>query len=483
MFDFYIKLNEFISIGNAETDTKEEIRHKQTFFILALSICTTAFISGIIGLFLSYELPVLVSFSCTVIFSFLVLLFSKTKKLYFIQYPLLLFILIFPFVFIWTLKGTDFLVIWACFTPIFSIFYTKNKSLVWYFLFLFLIFISILIEYYANTITFRLSDTNEKIKNLISFSIGFSIIYFMIRSINFRYENALILNLEKSKRNEEIMIKAFKQLRERENKLTELNSELNSTVDLLHAQKKELERALFELKEAQTHLVHSEKMASIGILTSGVAHELNNPLNFIHTGVLALTAHLEDFFKKELDDLAPFFKIIEEGVNRATSIVKALNQFSRSVEKMDEKVNVHDVIDNCLAMVVTQTRNKVTIEKKFMDGVTICLGNGGKLHQAFLNIITNAIQAIKTKGTIEILTSSENGLIKIKIKDSGVGIAKENLNRISTPFFTTKEIGQGTGLGLSITYKIIAEHNGTIEVDSDERKGTEFTINIPEVTL
>ena len=129
-----------------------------------------------------------------------------------------------------------------------------------------------------------------------------------------------------------------------------------------------------------------------------------------------------------------------------------------------------------------QIRNYITVRKKYTYDPVVCLGNGGKLHQAFLNLLTNAIQAIENEGDIQISTESINGNLLIYIKDTGVGISEENMAKISTPFFTTKDPGKGTGLGLSITYKIITDHKGSIQIKSEINKGSEFIVSIPSAT-
>jgi signal transduction histidine kinase len=233
------------------------------------------------------------------------------------------------------------------------------------------------------------------------------------------------------------------------------------------------------LQRAQEQLVQAEKMASLGVLSAGVGHEINNPLNFIKGGVNALANHLKTQHKNFDEEVKPFIDIINEGVNRATAIVKGLSHFSRQNKKYDEACDLHKIIDNCLLILNSKLKHKAAVEKTFAPSLPTFLGNEGQLHQAILNILSNAEQAITEKGRMQITTSVEKDHIKLVIADNGHGISKENLSKISDPFFTTKAPGEGTGLGLSITYKIIADHKGKILVSSELNKGTEFVLLFP----
>ncbi len=251
----------------------------------------------------------------------------------------------------------------------------------------------------------------------------------------------------------------------------------------LHHANDELKATLEDLRKAQEQLIQAEKMASLGVLSAGVGHEINNPLNFIKGGVNALSSQLltkDEHIQKEV---LPYIDIINEGVNRATAIVKGLSHFSRQTVDQNEKCDVHAILDNCLLMLNSKLKHKVTVEKEYSHDPLMMHGNEGQLHQALLNILSNAEQAIPHKGTIRIATQISEKQMRIAISDTGSGIAKEILNRISDPFFTTKEPGKGTGLGLSIAYKIIDDHKGKIYVTSDLDIGTEFVILFPTDTL
>ncbi len=264
-----------------------------------------------------------------------------------------------------------------------------------------------------------------------------------------------------------------------EEELMQLNEQLQITNDNLYKQTKVLEDTIEKLKEAQAQLIQSEKMASVGILTSGIAHEINNPLNFIQGGKTAIELYLTDNLKEHLPQIAPLLEMINIGIVRSVKIIQSLNHFSRSTENFTEKCKLHEIIDNCLIMINHQIKHRITIEKKYTEEPYNILGNDGKLHQLFLNILTNAEQAIEDTGTISIATKIEYNKIKVLVTDSGCGIPKELLTKITDPFFTTKDPGKGTGLGLSIALSIVKEHNGTLGYKSEVNKGTTVIITLP----
>ena len=241
----------------------------------------------------------------------------------------------------------------------------------------------------------------------------------------------------------------------------------------------ELEKTLSNLKDTQQQLVQAEKMASLGILAAGIGHEINNPLNFIKNGVVALTNHLKEYPQLPVHELDPYIKIINEGIDRSSNIIKSLSHFSRRGTRFDETCDIHAIIDNCLTILNNRFKNKVEITKTYCTNSCTTLGSEGKLHQAILNILSNAEQAIEGTGEIFIKTQCKNDFIYISIKDTGTGISKDHLSKINDPFFTTKSPGEGTGLGLFITYSIIEEHGGTIQVSSEVNKGAVFTVKLP----
>jgi PAS domain S-box-containing protein len=268
-------------------------------------------------------------------------------------------------------------------------------------------------------------------------------------------------------------------VKERTEELASANEELKSINEELYAQREELELTLERLKEAQEHLVQTEKMASLGILTAGVAHEINNPINFISNGTMAIESYITERMPEHLEELKPLFGAINTGISRTTGIVKSLNKYSRKEDSSFFKCNIHETIDNCLTMLFNQYKNRIEIIKDYSEEIPEIMAKEGQLHQVFLNILLNAIQAIEENGTITLKTYVEKDKAKIQITDTGKGIKSEDMKHIFDPFFTTKDPGMGTGLGLSITRRIIQEHKGSIYCKSQPKHGAEFLIVIP----
>lgn len=322
----------------------------------------------------------------------------------------------------------------------------------------------------------------EKFKETVEYPSPDGTIYLLF-SYNPIYKNGSISGLSMFVEDITELKKSQKELEIYAEKLEDLVKERTKELEFKNQElkkgNKKLEKTLIELQETQQQLIQTEKMASLGLLAAGIGHEINNPLNFIKNGVSALTTELKKG-KSDDESLQPYLKVIDEGIVRASKIVKSLSHFSRQVKTMDEVVDIHEVIENCLIILQNKLKNKVEIVRAY-EGQKLCIeGNEGKLHQALLNIITNAEQAIKDKGAITISTSRvDERKVNISIKDNGVGIDKSHFKNIGNPFFTTKDPGVGTGLGLFITYSIIQEHKGTINFHSNKNKGTEFVISLP----
>jgi signal transduction histidine kinase len=259
----------------------------------------------------------------------------------------------------------------------------------------------------------------------------------------------------------------------------ELENYRNRLEELVEKRTTELRSTLNNLRQAQKKLIQSEKMASLGVLAAGVAHEINNPLNYISVGIVGLENYFVDNLKDHICKVSHIMQGIQTGVMRAATIVSSLNNYSRQDDLTISACNIHDIIDDCLVILNTEIKYRIEIERSYSMEVLSFNGNEGKLHQAMLNIIGNAVQAIENKGKITISTHLQDHRLKIIIEDTGKGIEPENINKIFDPFFTTKAPGKGTGLGLSITYKIIQEHKGLIEFESEWNKGTKAIIYLP----
>ncbi|GAB4230177.1 MAG: hypothetical protein Tsb0034_01960 [Ekhidna sp.] len=290
-------------------------------------------------------------------------------------------------------------------------------------------------------------------------------------------------------RNDEIVglslfAKDITEVKKYQTQLEEYNKNLERLVkertDELEKKNQELTEGYQKLKSAQQQLIKAEKMASLGVLAAGIGHEINNPLNFIKHGAEGLEDELRKNKKVDFDQISGYFVAISEGVKRATDIVSGISHFSRTGGDLKEDCNIHEILNNCLAIVATRFRDRnIAVKTDFHENDPVIKGNDGKLHQVFTNIIVNAEQAIEGDGQIEISTEAFNDKVKISIRDTGKGMTEEVLNRMTDPFFTTKEPGEGTGLGMFITQLIIDEHNGGLEVDSELGTGTTFTITLP----
>lgn len=252
----------------------------------------------------------------------------------------------------------------------------------------------------------------------------------------------------------------------------DLMSDLESSND-------KLQSSIKKLNTTQAQLVQSEKMASLGLLASGVAHEINNPLNFISGGAEYLKMFFKKHYSNRLEEVQPAFDGIFTGLKRAISIVNSLGHYSKSNDNVFTKCDIHEIIEDSLVILNSQLQNRIKIEKNFSKAKDYSIkGNEGKLHQVFLNILSNAEQAIAKEGRIFINTTVKSKVLRVEIVDSGTGISKTHLNQIFDPFFTTKGV-QATGLGLSIAYAIIKDHNGSIAFNSTIDIGTTVTISFP----
>jgi two-component system NtrC family sensor kinase len=292
-------------------------------------------------------------------------------------------------------------------------------------------------------------------------------------------------------------------------KVTERTIELSESYE-------ELNSTLENLKQTQTQLVEAEKMASLGQLTAGIAHEINNPINFVTSNISPLRRDIEMVLealttieavglsdapraeklkqinecKEDLDfdyltsEIKHLINGINEGATRTAEIVKGLRFFSRLDEDGLKRADVNEGLKSTLVIANNLLNNRIKVVKAFGDLPTVeCYP--GKLNQAFLNIISNAAYAVQKRyennegGEITVATSHDEKDVFIRIKDNGTGMDEHTLKKLFEPFFTTKDVGEGTGLGMSIAYNIIKKHAGTIDVISTPGEGTEFTLQIP----
>lgn len=296
------------------------------------------------------------------------------------------------------------------------------------------------------------------------------------------------------------------QLSERNDLLASELKERLSTERLLQKEKAEQDALIKKLEEAHNQLLQSEKMASIGQLAAGVAHEINNPIGFVSSNLTSLRdyvndmlrvvagfeAALEDPSKKpavqkiiqEVDleflkeDVMTLMSECQDGIQRVRQIVQDLKDFSHVDHGEWVVSDIHKGLESTLNIVNNEIKYKATVERHFGKIPEIpCIGS--QLNQVFMNLLVNAAHAIPDKGIITVTTGHENGWVWVEVADTGSGIAPDNLKRIFDPFFTTKPVGKGTGLGLSLSYGIIQKHHGRIEVHSEVGKGTQFRVWLP----
>ena len=239
----------------------------------------------------------------------------------------------------------------------------------------------------------------------------------------------------------------------------------------------ELDNKMRELRQMQAQLVESEKLAAIGKLAAGVAHEINNPL----AGIMGFTELLLQSNELSVGQREDLQSIMEQS-QRCRRIVQNLLQFSRRKTGKTEPINLGRLLEASLQLMkYNLVRSNIEVQKHFPDNLPAALGDPAQLEQVYLNLIANARQAMEGKkdSVIKISASSEAGHVVLRFEDNGCGIPPENLGKVFDPFFTTKPVGQGTGLGLSISYGIIQQHKGTLRVESQVGKGTAFIITLP----
>ncbi|MCX8111082.1 MAG: ATP-binding protein, partial [Syntrophorhabdaceae bacterium] len=236
---------------------------------------------------------------------------------------------------------------------------------------------------------------------------------------------------------------------------------------------KELQISHQALEQAQAQLIKTEKLASIGQLAAGVAHEINNPL-----GTIMIYAHILQRGLDKDDPRREDIDLIISEANRAKEIVQGLLSFARETKLKPGPTNINDLLEDVLGLVINQSLfHNIKIEKRFHDDLPTIVADETKLKQVFLNIILNAAQAMEGNGRLIISTTLDKNYIKIRIQDTGPGIPPEIMGNLFSPFFTTKE--KGTGLGLAISYGIIERHMGKIDVETELGKGTAFIIYLP----
>ena len=352
---------------------------------------------------------------------------------------------------------------------------------------------------YNNFTSYLLQISSAVEVMLLSFALADKINFFK-KENEIAQAQALNASLENQKLVKEQNVVLEKKVQERTEELQGANSTLNIT--------------LTNLKNTQSKLVDAEKMAALGQLTAGIAHEINNPINFVTSNIKPLQLDIKDLkdviikyeeidlskdLKSQLDEIDSFKKQIDldfvnneinsllsgisEGARRTAEIIRSLRNFSRLDESDTKPIDLNEGLDSTIVLVRNNIPDNVTVIKD-LGNLPKVECQPGKINQIFMNLISNAIQAIKAKEIqreeefLTIKSWYDEQQVKISIKDSGTGMTEETKNRIFEPFFTTKAIGEGTGLGLSIVFSIIETHKGNIEVISKINEGTEFILTL-----
>jgi two-component system, NtrC family, sensor kinase len=297
--------------------------------------------------------------------------------------------------------------------------------------------------------------------------------------------------------------------------LLDSNAEMRLLQEQLRLRNHELEKTVHELKQMQDSLVQSEKMASIGQLTAGIAHEINNPLAFVSSNLNRFDEYFReivaildawrnaaeacgnpDEFKRRTEavrsretdadlefirsDFSTLMGHTVQGTERMRIIVDRMRVFSHMAEQTQAEVDINAAIDETLTIVWNEIKYKAEIVREFGQLPMVCC-NAGELKQVLVNLLVNAAQAIAEKGTITLRTRDEACSVVIEISDTGFGIAPEHQKRIFDPFFTTKPVGKGTGLGLWICATLIRKHGGMLTVRSAANEGATFAISLPKL--
>jgi two-component system, NtrC family, sensor kinase len=289
----------------------------------------------------------------------------------------------------------------------------------------------------------------------------------------------------------QLRVKNLLQTRQLHLQLKAQNASLEQQVRERTELAEELGRTNQKLRETQTHLIHSEKMAGLGQLVAGIAHEINNPLAFVINNIFivkgalgklaAEDAELPPGVSARLSKMQTQIGDAYAGATRVKELVTKLRTFSRLDEGTIKTINIHESIDSVLLFLRHKTDGRIEVQRDYGEvEMLTCLA--GELNQVIMNIIANAIDAIDSSdgpGRITIATGQQNGHFVIRVRDTGKGIPEEIRNRIFEPFFTTKPIGQGTGLGLAISYGIMQAHQGSMEFSTKSGEGTEFILKIP----
>ncbi len=270
--------------------------------------------------------------------------------------------------------------------------------------------------------------------------------------------------------------------------LTELDAINTDLEKVVQKRTADLHKALNELRMQQAHLVQSEKMASLGQMVAGVAHEINTPLGYATSnvetireslGIVSDAGGLSEDAAERMEEADVLLEDAMHGLGQIDELVKSLKNFSRVDRSHTELFDLNQGLDTALKICQSNLKGRIEVEKDYAAGLPELLCAPSQLNQVFLNLINNGAQAIDGPGSIRLATRQVGDRIEVRIRDSGCGMDEETRAHIFEPFFTTKPVGEGTGLGLSIVFRIVEDHGGTIDVNSAPGEGTEFVISLP----
>ncbi|MFQ6109966.1 MAG: ATP-binding protein, partial [Candidatus Aminicenantales bacterium] len=254
----------------------------------------------------------------------------------------------------------------------------------------------------------------------------------------------------------------------------ETKDEINILANKFNEMALRLQKAHDDLKQAQMSLLRAEKLASIGTLASGIAHEINSPLAGLKNCLVRIKKNPQE------TQINRYFNLMMNAIQKVEKVIIGLLNFSRREDFIFKPFDLHQSIERALSLVEYKLeRSGIEVKKSYDGKLNECYGDGLKIEQVIVNLVLNAIDAMPEGGKLFISSRASDSKVSLEIRDTGVGIAPDNLGKIFDPFFTTKEPGKGTGLGLSVSYNIIKEHGGDISVDSMRNKGTRFIIILP----
>jgi signal transduction histidine kinase len=476
---FYNLWNRLEKISVLDTDSPGKRRQKVTLVMIAIFCCLTGLLSITQNLITSRPIiEVLMPFMFTIVVGTALLIYFFTRRFNILLYPFLIMILCIPIFFQMSIggfsgQGSVPIIFWSILAPFGSLMFQNiKKATYWFVAYLVLVFIFLIIdEYFTQFAELPISFAEVSTSHSdLMVSHGITIIWLsIIIFVSMRY-----------------FVNAFQKEHSRAEKLVIDLTKTNS----------ELETALNELKETQTELVHSEKMAALGKLAAGFAHEINNPIGALKSSADILTrciSKMKQFFEereefseiKNDNSFQNFFKILNNNSqvfssasDRVANTVSSFINFARLDEAEFDKVDIHQGINNTLMLIQHVVKEGTGFVKEYGDIPKIAC-YPGELNQVFMHLLTNAAQAMEGEGEITIRTFVEKENVFVRIADTGVGISPEQMQGLFDPGFTKKGSRMKAGLGLFTSYNIVQKHQGEIKVESEVGKGSTFTVVLP----